>query len=81
MECEAAKAFEYEFDSAVNREAYENAMLITVLVPFFPFAQEASDWIDVAYGALEETQVRARGFFVLEDLRCTDPRRAATAAR
>lgn len=52
--CSVAKAYEFEYKQSVNEDS--NAMLTTILVPFFPFAQEASDWIDVAYEAIEEAQ-------------------------
>ena len=50
--CSAAKEYEFEFHQAVNEK--QNAMLITVVVPFFPFAQESSDFIKLVYAELDQ---------------------------
>ncbi|KAH9255806.1 hypothetical protein BASA81_006207 [Batrachochytrium salamandrivorans] len=43
--CSTAKTYEFAWKQMVNADG--NAMLITITVPFFPFASESSKYIDV----------------------------------
>jgi len=52
--CSAAKEYEFLWAQTVNEE--ENAMLVQITVPFFPFADESSAFIADVYAALDALQ-------------------------
>lgn len=54
--CSVAKSYEFAWKQAVNAE--QNAMLISITVPFFPFASESSEYIDLVNEVLEEFTVK-----------------------
>jgi len=54
--CSVAKEYEFQWTQSVNPES--NAMLITLTVPFFPFAQDSHEFIDIIYEVLLEASAR-----------------------
>lgn len=54
--CSAAKAYEFAWKQMVNAQG--NAMLITITVPFFPFASESSKYIDVIHQVVDDMTVK-----------------------
>jgi len=58
--CSIAKAYEFEWSQAVNADS--NAMLITMTVPFFPFAQESQKFINRVNDVLDRARVEHRDF-------------------
>ena len=57
--CSLAREFALDWEQSVNDR--EDAMLVRIVVPFFPFAQESSAYIDVLYDALDDLEQRHAG--------------------
>ena len=50
--CKAAREFEFLWSKSVNLE--EDSLLITILVPFFPFDQKSSNFINICNDIVDE---------------------------
>ena len=54
--CSAAKQYEFLWGQNVNVDQGSNAMLVTITVPWFPFASRSTDFIKSIRDALDELQ-------------------------